>query len=419
MAIARRHTLVLLLSAVTLAAQQANVAGNISAGLFRHHYITTDIHQTKPSSCCYGTPVLADFDKDGDLDYAFSTRGEGLYWFENKGSNNWQQRVAAQTGLSQLGAAGMDVDRDGWPDIVVGGLWFRNPRTPSRTPFVPYTFDSTVKGEIHDVVAADVDGDGVDDIVLYGENFGCYWYRVPPHPEQTSNWPRVLITLAGLNKGPSRIHSGIAPHGVADLDGDGDADIALPDRWLENRERGTQWIEHKLPFGKIGPYGLSSRAWIADINRDGHADIVIADSDQKACRIAWLKSDGAKPPSFLPQPLPLTAAGTRGSFHSLAVADFDGDGDLDILTAEQEDPTIAPQGASPRWYIWENIDGKGRDFRERVIYDGRLGGHDVIIGDIDGDGDLDFASKIWRRSAESANNGRFHADWFENLLKSR
>ena len=65
------------------------------------------------------------------------------------------------------------------------------------------------------------------------------------------------------------------------------------------------------------------------------------------------------------------------------------------------------------------MDGKGKDFRERVIYDGNLGGHDVILGDVDGDGDIDIVSKIWYRMPESANGGRFHADWFENLLKTK
>jgi hypothetical protein len=63
------------------------------------------------------------------------------------------------------------------------------------------------------------------------------------------------------------------------------------------------------------------------------------------------------------------------------------------------------------------MDGKGKDFRERVIYDGSLGGHDIILSDINSDGAIDIVSKIWYRMPDSANGGKFHADWFENLMK--
>jgi hypothetical protein len=213
------------------------------------------------------------------------------------------------------------------------------------------------------------------------------------------------------------IHGGFAPNGMGDLDKDGDADLVLPDRWLENREAGMRWVSHPLPFGKRGPYGLSCRGWVVDLDKDGDFDIVTSDSDQKQSRVAWLESDGACSPQFKPHFLPLTAPGDRGSFHSLAVADFDQDSDLDILSVEQEDPDILPSGAAPRWYIWENMDGFGRGFVVHVILDSRLGGHDVCIGDIDSDGDIDIASKIWARWNGSSNNGCFHADWMENLSR--
>ncbi|NHE58825.1 FG-GAP repeat domain-containing protein [Cyclobacterium plantarum] len=151
------------------------------------------------------------------------------------------------------------------------------------------------------------------------------------------------------------------------------------------------------------------------MDKDGDKDIVIADSDQTACRIAWLENDGLDSPTFKAHYLPVTAPGTNGSFHSLALADFDGDGDMDIFTVEQEDPTIFPEGRGPRWYIWENMDGKGGEFEERVIFDGNLGGHDALIGDIDGDGDPDIVSKIWKRWPGNANGGKEHVSWLENL----
>ncbi|MBD3626985.1 MAG: hypothetical protein HUJ21_02580 [Cyclobacterium sp.] len=63
------------------------------------------------------------------------------------------------------------------------------------------------------------------------------------------------------------------------------------------------------------------------------------------------------------------------------------------------------------------MDGKGGKFEERVIFDGKLGGHDALIGDIDGDGDRDIVSKIWKRWPNNANGGKEHVSWLENLSR--
>jgi hypothetical protein len=308
------------------------------------------------------------------------------------------------------------VDGDGATDLLLGGYWYRNPGDPTASAFERYRFDDRLEEEIHDIVAADVAGDSRKELVLLGDGDGCFWYRIPEDPRRSQNWPRTTITRAVLD-GRDDIHSGPFPEGVGDLDGDGDADLVMPDRWYENRNDGSEWVAHELPFGSRGPWGLSARSWIEDLNGDGDPDIVMVDSDQTASTAAWLESDGGSPPTFTAHELPTSASGTRGSFHSLHVADLDGDGDPDVFTVEQEDTQIAPEGASPRWYIWENLGGEPPRFRERVIFDGRLGGHDAIAADVDGDGDLDLLSKIWNRWPRNANGGREHVDWLENTLR--
>jgi len=70
----------------------------------------------------------------------------------------------------------------------------------------------------------------------------------------------------------------------------------------------------------------------------------------------------------------------------------------------------------PRWFVWENVDGRGT-FRERVVLDANLGAHEAVCGDVDSDGDLDICSKLWRPIKSNANGGRNHFDFLENLAK--
>jgi hypothetical protein len=388
--------------------------GQMPSGMFRHHYIAREM---PGGNVGFGTPALGDFDRDGDLDFAVSDRSDrGLYWFEYQAADHWVRHKAAQLEIGQLGSAVLDADGDGWPDIVIGGYWFRNSQQPQEKEFTRHTYDSRIQHEIHDLVAADIDGDGKLDIAALGDRDGVFWYKIPENPARNVDWPRTVITMKALND-QDDIHSGFFPGGIGDLDGDGDVDIVLPDRWLENQERGTKWVEHRLLFGRRGPWGLSARSGVVDLDGDGDLDIVIADSDGQNSGLAWLENRGGQPPSFAVHYFANRAPGTRGSFHSLHVADFNRNGRPDILVVEQEDPSILPLGATPRWFLWENLGGPGVRFEERVILEGRLGGHDVQVGDVDGDGDLDIVSKIWRVWSGNANAGRVHVDYLENLTR--
>ena len=385
----------------------------IGEDMFQHHYITQDL--PGETDWGYGCPALADFDNDGDLDYAYSG-AEGLYWFENLGKHDWEMHKAGVMPIKQLGATSHDVDKDGWEDIIIGRYWYRNTQDPRQEAFVRYEYDEGIESNIHDIVIADVDGDNEGELIITGDQEGVFWYDIPAEPNHDVAWQKTVITLDVLTD-RDQMHAGFFPNGVDDLDGDGDKDLVLPDRWLENTGHGKAWQKHPIPFGKRGPWGLSSRSWIIDLNGDGYNDIVMADCDQVCSRIAWLENQGTNPPEFTTHFLPMTATGIRGSFHSLFVGDFDKDGDSDIFSCDQEDDSIFPEGAYPRWYIWENVSSDNCiRFEERVIFDGKLGGHDALVGDVDGDGDLDIFSKVWNLWPGNANNGKEHADYLENKL---
>jgi hypothetical protein len=73
---------------------------------------------------------------------------------------------------SSCGCA-LDVDGDGWPDFVAGGAWYRNPRDPGR-PFDRFAFDPELTA-IHDVLAADLGGDGQHEIGAGADQNNLRW----------------------------------------------------------------------------------------------------------------------------------------------------------------------------------------------------------------------------------------------------
>ena len=368
---------------------------------FRHHYIDRDL----PGDS-YGQTSLVDIDRDGDLDFITGGKGpdRSVYWFEFQQPAQWVRHVLGTQHPSDVGGTAIDVDGDGWTDHIAGGVWYRNTDKPREESFERIPFDAALNA-VHDLVAADVDRDGRVDILTMSDKNNLRWYRLPRDPRQP--WERHDI-------GPG-VHAGVA---VGDIDHDGNLDVVRSNAWFENvGGSGMEWTEHALPFGKpTPPYPNATRCRVVDIDRDGDADLVMTENEIRAGRIAWLENADGKGRVWTVHDLPAGDPHPRGAYHSLAVADFDHDGDWDVFTVEME---AIPGAGPPRWFLWENVDGLGKQFVERVIFDGQLGGHEAVIADVDGDGDLDICSKLWRPRRDNANGGRNHADFLENLMIER
>ena len=139
----------------------------ISAASFRHHFIAREM---PGENVGIGASVLVDLDRDGDLDFAILNRGDKkFYWFEQKSKTEWVRHLVGEVPIAQLGGVSMDVDADGWPDLVVGGYWFRNTGKPREQAFERFRYDGGIRTEIHDIVTADVDRDGKLDMVATGD----------------------------------------------------------------------------------------------------------------------------------------------------------------------------------------------------------------------------------------------------------
>ncbi len=377
---------------------------------FRHHYISRELPVRDGRVGDYGLTALVDVDRDGDLDFVLggrASRPSQLYWFEFQAADKWVEHTVGTNYLSDVGLAPLDVDRDGWIDLVCSGVWYRNPGDPRERRFERHVFDEGGAGA-HDILVADMNRDGRPDVVMMGDertklNALC-WYLIPSDVKRP--WARHHI-------GPP-VHGAITPGGVADLDGDGDTDIVRADTWFENADgQGDRWIPHEnIPMGRKGPFGVCVRSVVRDMDGDGKSETVMCDADISDSKLVVLRNVDGKGRNWEKVLVPQSF--TYGSLHALAVADLNGDGKPDIIANEQEE--LLPAGReNPRWVAWENLGGL--KFREHVILDAKLGGHELQVGDVDGDGDIDVCSKPWGPRPWNGAGGKMHVDFLENLEK--
>ena len=134
---------------------------------------------------------------------------------------------------------------------------------------------------------------------------------------------------------------------------------------------------------------------IADLDRDGLADIVAADAATN--RITWLRQAPAG--RFTERAI----ADVPGPAHVQPV-DLDGDGDLDVAVASLG--VLFPNNARIGAVILLENDGRQR-FTPRVVADKIARVADVRAGDLDGDGDLDLSAALFGYDQGETR-------WFEN-----
>ena len=322
-----------------------------------------------------GQTSLADIDNDGDPDWIVGSIYT-VYWFEYIAPDHWERHVIGENPLTEAGGTAMDVDGDGWIDQVSGGTWFKNTGDPTK-PFEPFENKAIMAQEN---VQADVNGDGHPDIVAMNDIDGLYWYDFSSKPEK--KWKSNYIGEG--------VRSGISPHGVADLDEDGDVDIVRSNEWFENMGEGKEWVKHpNLKLTRLEePFPNSTRSWIIDMNKDGRADIVQIESYLPDCKVVWLEKMDQKGRTWYMHKI---AMNTEQELQSLIVADFDNDGDLDVFAGGAS----RSKANHKKCFIWENISGDGTEWKEHVILTDH-GSFEAAAADIDNDGDIDICSKPWQ-----------------------
>ena len=123
---------------------------------------------------------------------------------------------------------------------------------------------------------------------------------------------------------------------IADLDGDERRDVIVTtrNRHMDVHSRadgeGIAWKSREIPLPLGLPHGKSLA--IVDVDGDSRSDVVSTNRGAGEVRcVAWQKHN-PKADTWLPRDI----GGPAGrKFDLIEAVDFDGDGDLDILTCEE------------------------------------------------------------------------------------
>lgn len=282
------------------------------------------------------------------------------------------------------GVAVADVNRDGRPDLLVGDLWYEQPprgesawRSHPIRPAGEYD-PATGYSQAFLVFADDVDRDRWPDQLVIGfPGAPAKWYRNPGpdlRAQPDRPWPEFPLTESACNETPA----------FADLTGDGRPELVTPFQGTQMafyrpgrtpREGFEQWLIGEP--GRPGCQPFSHGLGVGDINGDGRPDILCTEGYYAQPRS---RRRGETWP-FVPAALGEACA-------NMHTADFDGDGDRDVISSSAH--------AAGVWWYEQQPGPEGPRFVRHLIDDSFSQSHALVAADLDGDGRTDYVTgKRW------------------------
>lgn len=335
--------------------------------------------------------VAGDINNDGRMDVVGAAFGENLSWWEsiNEDGSQWTKHTVFQDSQNVMSVVIADINGDQKLDMVSASL--------SSDSFVWWentVGDGTVWAKhviesnfkgAWSVATADIDGDGDVDVV-----------GAAAEANQVIVWENTAGDGSAWQKQILDSNfSGAYSVMAVDMDQDNDEDVLAAARyshnisWWENRNgNGSEWTKHVVESSFLSPASVYG----ADIDGDNDIDVLAATDENH--NISWWKNNTGDGLTWTKQ----TIEGSFDGATSAIAVDVDGDRDLDIVAAAQADNEVA-------W--WENRVGDGSSWEKHTIDRNFEGANAVYTIDMNGDENLDIVG-----AAPSAND----ITWWQNPL---
>ena len=346
-------------------------------------------------------PIVAsaqffDLDGDGRKEIVACDFGHGLVLLGDPLRRPGELREVAKV-PNPARATMVDLDKDGRQDLLIADVGYVLPEDHEKGTVTwlrqtaPGQFEKHVLAERlprpMDVEAADFDGDGRLDLVVAAH--GLYTRGgILLLENRTTDWKEPRFEARTLDTRAGAIQ--VLP---TDLDGDGRTDfVALLAQQHEtvvaflNRGGGT--FEQRTIFRARTPAWGSTGIDLVDFDGDGDLDVLTtngANLDEASVKpwhgVRWLENRGSYP--FEVHDL----AALPGAYRARA-ADLDGDGDLDVAVAAfLPDPDHVRGSLASLGWLEQTTPGV---FVKHTLQTGQLSHRTLDLGDFDGDGDVDI-----------------------------
>ncbi|MDQ3349815.1 MAG: FG-GAP-like repeat-containing protein, partial [Acidobacteriota bacterium] len=351
-----------------------------------------------------GSVVLADIDRDGDLDVLEAGR-EGVRLYRS--SAGVFTDVTADAGLRALAsspahaAVAGDYDNDGRADLLVldeGGTRLLHQRadgqfeTGPKLPAFPHTAQSAA--------FVDVDHDGDLDVFVAGHRQRAGAAPVPAAPNQLlrNNGDGSFTDITS----EAHVAAGDAP-GIAvvptDFDNRRDIDLLLVRAdarplLFQNMRDGS--FRDAAESAGLPPAGAYTSVAAGDVNKDGFPDFFLGRRDAPG---VFVMSDGRG--RFTTSDAPAASAGAVAA----QFLDYDNDGLLDLFVL---------RGTAGRMFRnlgdrWTDMTGGAGLDAQALQLSGESRFQSAASGDLDGDGDTDVlvrlstgGMRVWRNNGGTA-----------------
>ncbi len=278
--------------------------------------------------------VVGDLNHDGIPEIVLAGRKprRELYWLGRDPKGVWQRHTIDDT-CASLEAGGFlyDLDGDGDLDFIAGGdyqdnglYWWECPADPSQR-WARHEICRMSANVSHDQLVADIDGDGRPELYFWNQKASALFVALVPANPRVTPWQGIFPVVTGIRE------EGLA---VADVDGDGKLELIAGQSWYRRPERGELWERHVFAQGYDSP-----RVAVADFDGDGRVEIIVAEGDASI----YAKRPGRV--ARFTAPADATALWHAEILddqiidpHSLAIADFNGDGQPDLFVGELGSP---------------------------------------------------------------------------------